>query len=146
MDEKPETPLERVGKALDGGRIMRVLLPFIWSDGAFHGLPQRPFRPRGLIIWGAPRGAVVMAFVGCNLEGVAGYGWVPAKWFSSCESYEQIRAKLDAGVEVPDWMTWDDCMPGIAIRIEVRDGSDSARALGPADGIELLQWGLAPAF
>jgi hypothetical protein len=140
--------LEQLGDAYDGprGRLMRALLPFVWSDGAFYGRPQRPFRPKGLIIWGAPRGATVYAWIGCTVEGVVAYAGIPAKWFASGESYEQIRQKLEAGIEVPDWMTWDTVPPGIDVRIEVRDAADSARMLGPADGIELLQWGEALAF
>ena len=144
-----EETLEQLGEAYEGakgGRLMRALLPFVWSDGAFYGRPQRPFRPKGLIIWGAPRGSTVYAFIGCNVEGVVSYSGIPAKWFASGESYQQIRAKLEAGIEVPDWMTWDTCDVGIDIRIELRDAADSARTLGPADGIELLQWGESIAF
>jgi hypothetical protein len=140
--------LEQLGERYRGARgmLMRALLPFVWSDGAFYGRPQRPFRPKGLIIWNAPPLATVYAFVGCTVEGVVAYGGIPAKWFASGESYQQIRAKLESGIEVPDWMTWDTCQPGIDIRIEVRDGFDSHRMLGPGDGIELLQWGEALAF
>lgn len=146
-DDEKKDPLQVIGNAYGpGGRLVRALLPFQWVDGAFRATPQRPFRPKGLIIWGAPAGATVMAYVGCNLEGVAGWGGIPAKWFAMGDNYEQMRAKLDAGVEVPEWMTWDTVGPGIAVRIELRDRDDSARALGPRDGIELVQWGECVAY
>jgi hypothetical protein len=122
--------------------VVRLLLPFEFVPGqGFHANVQRPFRPKGIAIWGAPPGASVLFFVGVNIEGLASYGQVPAKFFAMGDNFEQIAKLLEAGKEPAAWITWPALDPGtiVRVRIHARGHGDP---LGEKDGIELGMWGL----
>jgi len=126
----------------------RLLLPFTWKGQRFNAEPQRPFRPRGLVIWGAPPGATVHCWIGIHLEIVAAWGDVPARFFASGDNFEQIAKQLEAGKEPPAWVDWHDIRPGVIVQLEVRSRTNVAKRtgdlpLGPDDGIELVMWGYA---
>lgn len=120
----------------------RCLLAFYWRDGVFYSEPQRPFKPVGLMIWGAPAGAKVEhAIVGSNLQLVVSLAPVPCEWFSTAKNYEQVAAMLDEGKDLPQWADWDHVIPGQRFTLTIR--SADGRDLGPKDGIELVAWGFA---
>jgi|SRR5882672_1916726 len=122
---------------------MRCLLPFEFKEKVgFEAQTQRPFRPSGVAIWGAPAGATVLFFSGVNVEGLAAYGEVPARFFAMGDSFEQISKLLDAGKEPPAWITWNAVAPGGVVRVQVRN-HDHGSILGPSDGIEVAMWGIA---
>ncbi|SRR6266404_2943548 len=122
---------------------MRCLLPFDFIEKVgFQAQLQRPFRPSGVAIWGAPAGATVMFFSGVDVVGLASYGEVPARFFAMGDSFEQISKLLDEGKEPPAWVTWRALPPGGVIRAQVRD-HDHGSIIGPRDGIEIAMWGIA---
>jgi hypothetical protein len=124
-----------------GLTFQRCLLPFdSASGGVYQAQAQRPFVPRGLAVWGAPPGAM-LAFATCGqqLQLVASLGSVPARFFASGDSYEQIAKQLDAGAEPPAWCDWDPVEPGVYIRLTFTelDGKPLQTA------VELAMWGVA---
>lgn len=134
-------PLRTIGASLPrrgAYSLSRALLPFEWCGTVFVGRPQKPFKPKGLIIWGAPMAAKVNAKIGINLQGVLAFGGIPAAWFATGENYQQILAKLEAGIQAPDWITWDLCTVGLMVEVAV---FFEGRYFGPADGVEILMWG-----
>ena len=117
---------------------------FWWADGfeVFMARPQMLFKPKGLIIWGAPNGAYVeQALIDQNLQIVVAYGGVPCKFFAFGESYAQIAEKLDQGIEPPGWCDWSAVKPGQSVQIRICIDT-SKTSLGKPDGIELVMWGL----
>lgn len=127
----------------NGVEFRRCLLGFEWKgELGFVASVQRPFQPRGLAIWGAPPGAVVQqALVGNDLQLVASFGDVPARFFAMGDSYEQIAKLLDQGKEPPAWCDWDVAHPGMFIRVRLCASGKSQVAL--YEGIELAMWGVA---
>ncbi len=144
--EIDEDPVELRSRIYDGRpsvvHIWRALLGFSFRDGCFWGMPQVSFRPNGLVIWGAPDGAVLeQAVIGNRLEVLASVEGVPVKFFAMGESYAQIAKLLDEGKEPPAWCTWHVITPGTNLRIMIQ--SKKGKTLGPEDGIELCMWGRA---
>jgi hypothetical protein len=123
-------------------RLRGALLGFDFAGQYFEARPYKPFRPRGLLIWGAPPLAVIdFAQIDSQEQVKAGYSGVPARFFSTGESFEQIAKQLDEGKEPPCWVSWEAINPTGSCRVFVRD--PLGVALGPAQGIELVFWGLA---
>jgi len=130
-----------------------ALLGFDFSGEVFFAETWRPFLPRGLLIWGAPAGAVVdYALIDTCEQVRAGPSPVPAKFFATGQNFEQLAAQLDAGNEPPVWIHWPKLLPGMRCQVFVRDGRGDrsavshtqkyGAALGPAQGIEIVFWGL----
>lgn len=145
---RPEDPLKLFGDPFEPtGRerapiVMRALLGFEFIAGEFVSQPQRPFRPRGLIIWGAPNGATVeQCIIGTQLQIQVSVPPVPAKFFAMGKSYEDVAKMLEQGIEPPGWCTWDAVQLGQIVRLTVRDAHHGT--LGPNNGIELVMWGHA---
>jgi hypothetical protein len=124
-------------------RIWQALLPFQWYGRGFIARPQRPFKPKGLVIWDAPKGAeFYQGVINNELQLLVGIGGIPARFFAYGDSYEQIAAKLDAGLAPPAWGTWCTIDVGQEVRIEI--GLPGAeRCLGPDDGVSIAMWGLS---
>lgn len=122
-------------------RLVQAMLPFRYCYSAFEAEPQRPFRPKGLVIWDAPKGAEFrQAIIGNRIQLVASCGGIPARFFAYGDSYEQIVAKLDAGLQPPAWGTWDTVQVGHRVVIEITlDGNP----IGPENGVSLAMWGFA---
>lgn len=121
---------------------LRGVLGFDFNGSDFQSQPQRPFKPRGLMIWGAPDGAVVdQATVGQCLQVLQSVDGVPAKFFGFGKNYADLAKMVDAGVEPPAWCDWDTAFVGSVVRIRIRDRN--GKPLGPKDGIELCMWGVA---
>lgn len=125
-----------------GVRFQRGLLGFTFDGGFFVGEPYRPFVPHGLAIWGAPAGArLIQALIKCDQQVSMSHAPVPARFFAFGDSYEQIAKLLDEGKEPPTWADWDVIELGSRVRITLE--SVDNKLLTPADGIELVMWGVA---
>lgn len=121
-------------------RIWRATLPFRESkERVFIAAPQRPFKPLGFIIWGAPPLATVEIQSGVHLQASASADNIPAKWFASGRNFEQVKKVLDEGIDIPTWCNWDIVRPGIVIRALVR--TDGGALIGGKAGVELCMWG-----
>lgn len=114
-------------------------IPSVDSD-TLSAMPQRVFKPSGLMLWDVPHGATVDIFVGRDLELVVEYGPIPARWFTAMQSFAQVARAVDEGLEPPAWGKWDVVQPGFFIRLRfaARDGSRL-----DARGIQALMWGHA---
>lgn len=126
--------------------VKRKLFPLLWvpSMGHWENTAQVLFKPRGLMIWDAPAGAVVEhCLIGINLEIVATIGPVPARWFSMQQSYDQIAKALDEGAEPPGWNDWRAIDVGQAIRLSI--WANGAK-VGPDSGMQLVLWGEEHSF
>jgi len=139
-DGNPGTGEVNLRRRPDPRGIYRCLCGFGFAAGVWTSYPQRIFKPRGLVIWGAPPGAVLrQATIGQKLEVTVSCEGVPVKFFAFGDSYAQIGKLLDEGKEPPAWCSWSSVIPGSLIRIDI--ASADGRALTPKDGIELCMWG-----
>jgi hypothetical protein len=93
---------------------------------------QRPFFPKGLMLWNAGGLEVSAAFIGTNLELVCGFGSVPAAWFATQQSFEAVVAAQKAGAAA-GWGHWTPVHPGVLVRLQFN---------GPAAHVRALLWGL----
>jgi len=102
--------------------------------------PQRPFKPRGLYIVGelSTGDRLAQAYVGQDCRTLCSCEGVPAHFFATARSYEQIARAVADGQELPGWGDWGIAYPGVQIWVNVttRDGAP----LGP-DRIDLGMWG-----
>lgn len=141
-------PAEPAGKYIGLHRPVtrRMMLPFERKEdfgGEIFGWrrlylaqPQVPFKPRGLMIWGAPDDAdVTQIWIGRNLQVVAALGPIPAKWFSMAQSYEQVERLLKEGIEPPSWPDFNVVM--IAQYVEVHIASKEKLT----DNTKIVMWG-----
>jgi hypothetical protein len=135
---KPTSELTELGPIV--GNCRKALLPFRWSEreAAWIALPQRVFRPTGLMIWDAPLTASVRAAViGADLQLVAAFGDIPALWFAFGDSYSQIAEKMAGGLEPPAWGDWDAVNLGSHVRIDLVQDDGK-----PVKEARLIMWGL----
>lgn len=120
-------------------QLIPCVMPFEFFHNRFVASSQRPFKPRGLAIWGAPNGAELrQALVGATMQLVASWGGIPCKFFSYGDSYEQIAKLVADGKEPPAWCAWDIVHVGMTVQLYIEH---NGRALGPNDGVEVVMWG-----
>lgn len=119
--------------------VKNCVMPFEYVGTKFIARPQRPFKPHGLAIWGAPRGAVLeQALIGTSMQLVCSYSDIPCRFFSYGDSYEQIAKLVNEGKEPPAWCAWDIVHVGMNVQLYIAlDGTP----LGPSDGLEVIMWG-----
>lgn len=124
----------------DGPPAWRALLGFGFHDGLWTSQPQRPFTPRGLLIWGLTGGETLAhCVIAQSLQVLVSVDPVPARFFAQGASYEHIARLIAEQNETPAWCDWDRIQVGCVARLELR--ARDGRALGPDDGIELCMWG-----
>ena len=120
---------------------VEALLPFR-HGGEFAGRysnewlvaeTQKPFQPKGLMLWHADGLEVSAAYIGTNLELVCGFGSVPAAWFATQQSFEAVVAAQKAGKAAAAWGHWSPVHPGVLVRLQFS---------GPAAHVRALLWGL----
>jgi len=115
---------------------VEALLPFRpggeFSNGWLVAETQKPFLPKGLMLWNAEGLQVSAAYVGTNLELVCGFGSVPAAWFATQQSFEAVVAAQKAG-DAAGWGHWSVVHPGVLVRLQFD---------GPAAHVRALLWGL----
>lgn len=118
----------------------RGVLGFGFAEGQFVAAPDRPFKPRGLIIWGAPAGAQVrMALLDQREQVLRSADGIPARFFASGDSFEEIAKQLDAGKEPPAWVDFDMIDGWAMLRVVI--SSSEGMGLSDGDGLELVLWG-----
>ena len=93
--------------------------------------PQKPFQPRGLMLWDVGLLNVQAALIGTNHELLCSFGLVPARWFAVQQSFDAVMRAQNAG-DAAAWGHWSVCHPGMLVRL-VFDG--------PADRVKALMWG-----
>lgn len=117
----------------------QAVLPFAMpSDCAqvIQAFPQRPFTPKGLMLWGDLEALdVEAAIIGRDEQLMVAFGAVPARWFGTAKSFEQVAKEISEGMSPAAWGTWDTCVPGVVIRLHFN------RAV-PAD-FRALMWGIS---
>ena len=125
-------------------KIGKWALGFHFQDVVFIGEVLLEFIPKGLIIWGAPDGAVLrQCVVGIQKRVIVSCDGIPTKFFSHWKSYAEIARDHAEGIEPVGWASWNSIKPGMTIRIGITlDG----RPLGPKDGIDICMWGVAIEF
>lgn len=118
----------------------RGVLGFGFAEGQFIATPDRAFKPRGLIIWGAPPGALVkMALLDQREQVLRSADGIPARFFASGESFDEIAKQIEAGKEPPAWVDFDLIEPWSMLRVVV--ALPQGLGLGEADGLQLALWG-----
>src|SRR5512138_1430869 len=111
--------------------VWRSLLGFRYSVHEFIAEPFRAFRPMGLLIWNVPEQSTIRCEITSNVEIVSSFDAVPARWFASAKSFEQLAESLQDGKEPPTWCDWHVVCPGQWVRLQLRDSQN--QALGPSD-------------
>lgn len=123
--------------ALRGSFDVEALVPFERRDGNVFVLiaaPQKPFLPRGLMLWDVGLLNVSAALIGRDLQLVCAFGDVPARWFNVQKSFEAVVLAQSAG-DAAGWGHWTTCYPGQLIQL---------RFDGPASRVQALMWGHTP--
>jgi len=111
-----------------------ALLPFEVRGGwTLMASPQKPFKPRGLMLWNAAHLSVEAMVIGVTHQVVASFAKVPALWFMTSQNYEQVVAARAEGKEPGQgWGSWDAVYPGMLVRLDFD---------GPAADVKALMWG-----
>lgn len=136
-------PFEVIGILEPVTRTRKALLGFEFSRGCWNAVPQRVFRPLGLMIWGAPSTALVRAvMIGANLQAVASCDPIPVRFFMLAQSFEQVRRLLAEDIQPPGWPDFDTMPLGYTARIEITAYDGVALTLQQAEAIQLVMWGL----
>lgn len=123
-----------------------MLLPFTRSeDSGYLGLgyarvystePQVIFKPKGLMIWGAPDDAEVMHVkIGRSPQLTATWGPIPARWFSTFQSYEEVAKAIEEGKMPAGFGHFDVIQRGMTVEVHIQ----SKEKLPPT---KILMWGL----
>lgn len=117
------------------------LCAFDFIQGAgFDAQVFRPFKPIGLMIWGASDGATLeTAYIGNCTQLLVTSGRFPAKWFAMAQSFEQIFERMKDQIVPASWGTWDTVVPGVRIRVIIRDREQSV--IGEPEGVQIGMWG-----
>ena len=131
--------------------LLKSLLPFgeFWYLGEFAGAqwqaePQMAFKPKGLMIWDAPeRSAVELILIGCIPQIVCTVGPIPAKWFSSFDSYEQVWEAHERGKEPPGWGDFQIISVGMTCQVRMIPPKDLKVSESDWSKVQLLMWGEA---
>jgi len=113
------------------------LLPFVaYCPGSttLEASPQRPFKPRGLMLWDAGDLNVEATYVGNCEQLLCSWGKVPAAWWSTQASFEEVCKALADGKEAASWGTWDSAHPGVRVRLTFDGDCSRVRA---------VMWGLS---
>ena len=128
--------------------MLRTLLPFptaptIDHDGGANWIVEsrEAFRPRGLLIWNAPDGAVVEHIkIGVQGQLVAAVGAIPAQWFATAQSYEQVWDAHRRGIDPPGWGDFQ--IAAVAMLIQIRL-THPGRGVPHEEWqrVQLLMWG-----
>jgi hypothetical protein len=99
--------------------------------------PQRPFKPRGLMLWNVGEIEVEAALIGNQGQLVASCGRIPGQWFATSQNFEQVCEALKAGKEpARGWGDWDALYPGVLVRLTFSYPVD---AFSPH--VRALMWG-----
>jgi hypothetical protein len=131
----PSTLQERIERS----HIERSLLGFHF-DRFWIASPYRAFRPQGLLIWNPPAKSVICCEITNSKQIQSSYDMVPAAWFATAKSFEQLAAEIESGKELAAWCTWDSVYPGQTIKLEILS-YNTHTPFTPNDGIELVMWG-----
>jgi hypothetical protein len=98
------------------------------------GETQKPFMPKGLMLWNVGDLQVAAALIGTNLQLLCSFGKVPARWWSTQQSFDDVVRALAEGKEAASWGTWGTVHPGVLVRLQF-DGDASA--------VRAVMWGLS---
>lgn len=118
------------------------LLPFATKEDAtflcFEASPRMPFKPTGLLLWNvSPLDEVSACYVGRDTQLTATFEPVPAAWFASAYSFEEVEKRAELGKYPATWGHWNVAEPGVIIRIEVRIKDPAT----DRDRVRALMWG-----
>ncbi len=124
----------RMSESLDVEALLTFEPESNYSTQVLTGRPQKPFLPRGLMLWGVAGRNLQAMLVGRNNELVASFGLVPAEWFMTSQSFEQVVKAHAEGVEPGrGWGHWSTAHPGMLVRLVFDQPVDG--------GVRALMWG-----
>ncbi len=104
-----------------------------FGNDTLIGETQRPFIPKGLMLWNVGYLQVEAALIGTDLQLVCSFGKVPAAWFATQQSFEAVVLAQRAG-DAAGWGHWRTVHPGVYVRLQFD---------GPAAHVRALMWGLS---
>lgn len=133
-------------RLLHGHEPSEALCPFVARRGddpcVLSAEPQRPFKPLGLMLWGVGDGVCVQPFVGTDYQLIASFGSLPARWFTTAQSFAEIVKMLDEGKQPPSWGQWKTVTPGVRISLRFLDQDGAPLVVVPTT--QALMWGVVP--
>ena len=109
------------------------VLPLTCPGQRWFGRPDRPMRPEGLLIYGAPERAMVKVWIAGQPQLSLAHEGLPARLFAATSEAVAIARQL-----FPDWATVE---TAIGFELELRDRE--AKLLCPDDGCEVVLYGKA---
>ncbi len=95
---------------------------------------QKPFQPRGLMLWDVDHAQLEMLTIGAHHELLCSFGPLPARWFTAAASFEQVAKAVAEGKEPPSWGSWSAVFPGQLVRLVFDRKLDAPQA---------VMWGIA---
>lgn len=99
----------------------------------FEASPQRSFKPRGLLLWDVGTLSIEAATIGRDHQLVQSWPAIPARFFATALSFEQLQQMAREGREPSGaWGSWHAAHPGMLVRL-VFDGDASA--------VQACMWG-----
>ena len=104
--------------------IHKRVLGFRWQGECLIATPREPFKPRGLMLWNLPDDTMVSAcHCGNHREVLASQDPVPAMFFATALSFEQVEALLKMNKEPATWCTFSPLQQGTYVKLYLtRDG------------------------
>lgn len=124
-------------------RTKNMMLGFDWvSDKRqWEANPQMPFKPCGLMLWDLPpRTMLSQSLIGMDEQILASHAPIPADFFTTAKSYDQLMAQVEAGLFPPSWPTFDSMTPMVHARIVLLDAE--AERFHTSSGVRLCMWGV----
>ena len=104
------------------------------APNVLEAYSQRPFKPRGLLLWDVGAAQIQMCTIGANHELVSSFAPIPARFFTTAASFEQVALAVAEGKEPPAWGSWSQVHVGQIVRLVF----DSA-----PPGVQAVMWGHA---
>jgi len=125
-----------------GGGDDEALLPFDFepkrNPSMLIARVQRPFTPKGLMLWNVDGLDIEAILLGRDLQLVCSFGRIPAAWFAVSQSFEQVVQSFADGKDPgKGWGRWSTAWPGGEIQLRF----DNVPGGILADNVRALMWG-----
>jgi len=123
-------------------KVQKMLMGYVWKGEYWMGQGFYNYRPVGLMIWGAVPGMMLRQMKIGNLgQVIASWDPVPALWFGTAQSYEQLKELIKEDKALNSWVEFDTLSLGCYSQIDIRD--KDGKPCGPNSGISMCTWGYA---
>jgi hypothetical protein len=95
----------------------------------FQAECQRIFKPKGLLLWDVGRASLQMLTIGTNSQLICSFGPLPARWFTTADSFDAVAKAVASGKQPAAWGSWDIVQPGVLVRLHFDEPVPLAQAV-----------------